>query len=47
MLVYADVTDLVQQADKLKELSMVDGMTGIQIGRCRAVWRRGIFDLVA
>lgn len=29
MLVYADVTDLVQQADNLKELSMVDGMTGI------------------
>jgi diguanylate cyclase (GGDEF)-like protein len=29
MLVYADVTDLVQQADKLKELATVDGMTGL------------------
>ena len=29
MLVYTDVTDLVQQADKLKELAIVDGMTGI------------------
>jgi PleD family two-component response regulator len=29
MLVYADVTDLVQHADKLKELATVDGMTGL------------------
>ena len=29
MLVYADVTDLVQQADKLKELATVDSMTGL------------------
>jgi diguanylate cyclase (GGDEF)-like protein len=29
MLVYTDVTDLVQQADKLKELATVDGMTGL------------------
>jgi diguanylate cyclase (GGDEF)-like protein len=29
MLVYANVTDLVQQADKLKELATVDGMTGL------------------
>jgi diguanylate cyclase (GGDEF)-like protein len=29
MLVYADVTDLVEQADKLKELATVDGMTGL------------------
>ena len=29
MLVYADVTDLVQQADKLKEMATVDGMTGL------------------
>src|SRR5262245_19418335 len=29
MLVYTDVTDLVHQADKLKELATVDGMTGL------------------
>jgi diguanylate cyclase (GGDEF)-like protein len=29
MLVYADVTDLVQHADKLKVLATVDGMTGL------------------
>jgi diguanylate cyclase (GGDEF)-like protein len=29
MLVYADVTDLVQQADRLKEMAAVDGMTGV------------------
>jgi PAS domain-containing protein len=29
MLVYANVTDLVQQADKLRELATVDGMTGL------------------
>ena len=29
MLVYADVTDLVEQAEKLKELATVDGMTGL------------------
>jgi diguanylate cyclase (GGDEF)-like protein len=29
MLVYTDVTDLVEQADKLKELATVDGMTGL------------------
>ena len=29
MLVHADVTDLVEQADKLKELARVDGMTGL------------------
>jgi diguanylate cyclase (GGDEF)-like protein len=29
MLVYADVTDLIEQADKLKELATVDGMTGL------------------
>jgi diguanylate cyclase (GGDEF)-like protein len=29
MLVYDNVTDLVQQADKLKELATVDGMTGL------------------
>jgi diguanylate cyclase (GGDEF)-like protein len=29
MLVYADVTDLVQQADRLKEMAAVDGMTGL------------------
>jgi diguanylate cyclase (GGDEF)-like protein len=29
MLVYANVTDLVQQADRLKEMATVDGMTGL------------------
>jgi diguanylate cyclase (GGDEF)-like protein len=29
MLVYADVTDLVHQADRLKVLATVDGMTGL------------------
>jgi len=29
MLVFADVTDLVQHADKLKVLATVDGMTGL------------------
>jgi diguanylate cyclase (GGDEF)-like protein len=29
MLVYADVTDLVQHADELKVLATVDGMTGL------------------
>jgi diguanylate cyclase (GGDEF)-like protein len=29
MLVYADVTDLVEQAERLKELATVDGMTGL------------------
>ena len=29
MLVYANVTDLVQQAEQLKELATVDGMTGL------------------
>jgi diguanylate cyclase (GGDEF)-like protein len=29
MLVYADVTDLVQQADRLKVLATIDGMTGL------------------
>jgi diguanylate cyclase (GGDEF)-like protein len=29
MLVYADVTDLVQHADQLKVLATVDGMTGL------------------
>jgi diguanylate cyclase (GGDEF)-like protein len=29
MLVYTDVTDLVEQADKLKELATIDGMTGL------------------
>ena len=32
MLVYADVTDLVQQADRLKEMAAVDGMTGSSTG---------------
>ena len=29
MLIYADVTDLVDQADRLKVLASVDGMTGL------------------
>src|SRR5262249_42103406 len=29
MLIYADVTDLVHQADQLKILATVDGMTGL------------------
>ena len=32
MLVYADVTDLVQQADRLRKLAAVDGMTGVFTG---------------
>jgi diguanylate cyclase (GGDEF)-like protein len=41
MLVYADVTDLVEQAEKLKELATVDGMTGLfnRRNRYQRHWR--------